>query len=310
MVLEGGLLQRFRAGLTRTREALAERLRFGPNVDAVEALEALEEALIGADVGMPTTMALMDDLRSGGAARARTPDEVLAALHNRVQTILGQETAALNLEPGRLNVVLFVGVNGTGKTTSVARAAHLLKGQGRKVLLAAGDPFRAAAAEQLEIWGSRLGVDVIRQKQGADPAAVAFDAVQAGRARGADVVLIDTAGRLHTQVNLMEELRKIKRVVARVDPTAPHEVLLTLDATNGQNALIQARLFHEVMGVTGIILTKLDSSAKGGIILAIRRELELPIKFVGLGEGMEDLAPFDPALFADALLGELPQSAG
>lgn len=297
----GGLWGRLRAGLAKTRIAFAQRLSFGAGKAAAEIIADLEVALISADVGVATTMELLDGLHRDGLDRAGDGAAVLAALRTRVEELLGDEQPALNIVSGRLNVILVVGVNGTGKTTSVARLAHRLQQENYSVLLAAADTFRAAAIEQLEIWGRRLGVDVIRQQSGADPAAVAFDAVQAGRARGVDVVVVDTAGRLHTQTNLMAELAKIRRVLGKAADGAPHEILLTLDANTGQNALVQARMFHEALGVTGIILTKLDSTAKGGVVLAIKRELDLPVKLVGLGEGLTDMIPFTPAAFADAL---------
>ena len=210
----------------------------------------------------------------------------------------------LTLAPSPPTVVLMVGVNGTGKTTTAAKLAHRLKGDGRRVLLAAADTFRAAAAEQLGIWAQRAGVDLVRHDSGGDPAAVVFDAVSAARARGTDVVICDTAGRLHNKANLMAELQKMVRVAARACPGAPHEVLLVLDASTGQNALIQARVFTEAVSVTGLILTKLDTTARGGIVLAVRRELGLPILFIGVGEGLDDLRPFDPPDFAAAVLGE------
>src|SRR5690606_36843059 len=303
-----GLWGRLRAGLAKTRQAITQRLQLSRDGDAAEMLDRLEEALITADVGVATTMDLLDDLRQAGLDRARSGQEVLEGLRRRVEELVGAEPEPLNIEKGRLNVVLVVGVNGSGKTTSVARLAHRLQNDGYSVLLAAADTFRAAAVEQLVVWGRRLGVDVIRQQQGADPAAVAFDAVQAGRARGVDVVLVDTAGRLHTQVNLMAELEKIRRVIGKAQEGAPHEILLTLDATMGQNALVQARMFPEALGVTGIILTKLDSTAKGGIVLAVQRELGLPVKLVGLGEGMTDMIPFSPQDFVSALFSGLDES--
>lgn len=295
---------RLRKGLAKTRAAISQRLQIGGGVQRAETLDSLEEALIGADVGVETAMTLVDSLRDAGYARADSEEEIMAALRQEVSTLLGTDAVPLNLQPDQINVVLVVGVNGSGKTTTVARLAHYLQNQGYRPLLAAGDTFRAAAIEQLEVWGQRLGVDVIRQQHGADPAAVAFDAVQAGRARGADVVIVDTAGRLHTQVNLMAELEKIKRVLERAQSGAPHETLITLDATSGQNALVQARMFHEALGLTGIVLTKLDSTAKGGVILAVKRELDLPVKLIGLGEGMADMIPFSPAAFIDGLFAD------
>ena len=210
----------------------------------------------------------------------------------------------LNLNPNGLSVILFVGVNGVGKTTTIGKMAHMFKSQGKKVLMAAGDTFRAGAIEQLETWGERVGVDVIKQQSGADPAAVMFDAVQAAKTRGVDILLCDTAGRLQNKVNLMEELNKIYRVIQREVPDAPHEVILVLDATTGQNALSQAKLFGDKTGLTGLVLSKLDGTAKGGIVVAIRQELSLPVKFVGLGEKMDDLQPFDSEQFVHAFFGK------
>jgi fused signal recognition particle receptor len=231
---------------------------------------------------------------------------------NKAQQILREEMVAalrpkngdgrLNLAPGRLNVVLVVGVNGTGKTTTIAKLSRHLQGQGRRVALAAGDTFRAAAIDQLKIWGERAGVPVIAHQPGGDPGAVVFDAMQAAPARGADTLIVDTAGRIHTKFNLMEELKKVRRVVTKIDPEAPHEVLLVLDATTGQNALSQARHFTEAVNVTGLVIAKLDGTAKGGIVFAIAHELGIPIKFVGTGEHLDDLAEFDPEDFVNALL--------
>jgi fused signal recognition particle receptor len=254
-------------------------------------------------------MELIDELRS--EVRKQKIENALdlqPILSEKLVALLKNEesaSSALNVEEGRLNVILFVGVNGVGKTTTIGKMAHMFKEQGKKVLLAAGDTFRAAAIEQLEVWGQRVGVDVIKHQQGADPAAVIYDAIQAAKARGVDVLLCDTAGRLQNKVNLMEELSKINRVVKREIPDAPHEVLLVLDATTGQNAMSQARTFGESSGVTGIVLTKLDGTAKGGIVIAIRNELQIPVKYVGLGEKMDDLQPFDPEQFVHALFAGL-----
>lgn len=270
-------------------------------------IDNLEEALIGADMGVETTLELLDELRDMPFDRRDPVEPLLKALKERLLAMMDVpgKSADLDIHGDRLNVITVVGVNGTGKTTSVARLARRMARDGMKVVLAAGDTFRAAASEQLEVWGERLGVDVIRQQTGADPASVAFDAIQAARARGADAVIVDTAGRLHTQVNLMEELRKIHRVVGRAEPGAPHEVLLTLDATTGQNAVHQAKMFAEAVQVTGIVLTKLDSSARGGVVVAVAHQLGLPVKLVGLGEGADDMETFDPALFVEALLGDM-----
>ncbi|MFM1650737.1 signal recognition particle-docking protein FtsY [Brevibacillus sp. B_LB10_24] len=301
--------QKFTQGLTKTRDVLVgkveELIRRYKKIDD-DFFEELEEILIGADVGVSTVMELIDELRD--EVRKRKIEEAAdlqPILSEKLVALLqgggSEQDASLNIQPSRLNVILFVGVNGVGKTTTIGKMAHMLKQQGNKVLLAAGDTFRAAAIEQLEVWGERVGVDVIKHQQGADPAAVIFDAVQAAKSRGADVLLCDTAGRLQNKVNLMEELAKVHRVLQREIPGAPHEVLLVLDATTGQNAMSQAKTFGQSAGVTGIVLTKLDGTAKGGIVIAIRNELSLPVKYVGLGEKMDDLQPFDPEQFVHAL---------
>jgi len=304
--------QKFTEGLSKTRNLLVEKVedlvRRYKKIDE-SFFEELEEILIGADVGVNTVMELIDELRS--EVRKHKIENALDLQPILSEKLVGllknEETAntALNIEEGRLNIILFVGVNGVGKTTTIGKMAHMFKSQGKKVLLAAGDTFRAAAIEQLEVWGQRVGVDVIKHQQGADPAAVIYDAIQAAKARGADILLCDTAGRLQNKVNLMEELSKVNRVIKRDVPDAPHEVLLVLDATTGQNAMSQARTFGESSGVTGIVLTKLDGTAKGGIVIAIRNELHIPVKYVGLGEKMDDLQPFDPEQFVHALFAGL-----
>ncbi|MNJ51355.1 Signal recognition particle receptor FtsY [compost metagenome] len=269
----------------------------------------MEEILIGADVGVNTVITLIDDLRSEVKKR-RIEDaaELQPILSEKLTELLrGDEDNAMKLNPHGISVILFVGVNGVGKTTTIGKLAHHYKQQGKKVLLAAGDTFRAGAIEQLEVWGERVGVDVVKQQPGSDPAAVMFDAVQAAKQRGVDILLCDTAGRLQNKSNLMEELNKIYRVIQREIPDAPHEVLMVLDATTGQNALSQAKLFGEKSGVTGLVLTKLDGTAKGGIVIAIRQELSLPVKFVGLGEKMDDLQRFDSEQFVHGLFAGLIQ---
>jgi fused signal recognition particle receptor len=298
------LWDRFSAGLTRTRQALAKGLDAVRGTaqpgDVAAAFDDLEAALIGADVGVRVTDRLLSDLRCAGHAD-------VAELRKRLKSLIascgdGVPSSALADGPRPL-VVLFVGVNGVGKTTSVAKLAARYQSQGRRVLLAAGDTFRAAAIEQLQAWGDRLGIEVIAQRPGSDPAAVVFDAATAAKARDADVLLIDSAGRLHTKHALMDELVKIKRVIGRAVPGAPHEILLVLDAATGQNGLAQARVFHEALGVTGIVVTKLDGTAKGGIVLAIMEDLRLPVKLLGLGEEVEALVPFDAEAFAEGLVG-------
>jgi fused signal recognition particle receptor len=298
------VFDRLRASLARTRETFTARLeqvlRQPPGPEFYEALEA---ALVQGDVGIPTAQHIVEQMRL--RRDARDPAAIRTALREILQGLLG-EPAPLRLDPPPA-VVLVLGVNGAGKTTSIGKLAYRLRAEGRSVLLAAADTFRAAAIDQLVIWGNRVGVEVVKHGPGADPAAVVYDAAQAVKARGIDVVIVDTAGRLHTKVNLMEELKKIARVIARELPGAPVERLLVLDATTGQNAIQQARLFHEAVDVTGLILAKLDGSAKGGAVLAIARELNLPVKLVGTGEDLEDLAPFDPATYVDVLLPEIPR---
>jgi fused signal recognition particle receptor len=267
-----------------------------------ELLEDLEEILITADLGMQTTRKLIDALQQRrGRGQLETPEQLRSALMEGLEQLLQLDTRPLNVESAKPYVIMVVGVNGVGKTTTIGKLANQLTRQGKKVLLGAGDTFRAAAAEQLTIWGERAGADVVRHQEGADPGAVAFDAAKAAVARKADVLILDTAGRLHTKVNLMEELKKLRRILDREIPDAPHETLLVLDATTGQNALNQARLFNEAVAIDGIALTKLDGTAKGGIVVAIAAELQLPVRFVGIGEGVDDLRPFDPAMFVEAL---------
>ena len=266
--------------------------------------DELEEVLISADVGVDTSLALVEKLkREANQGDLNEPGRVWEALRRELITMLEADDYSSEVTaPAPPTTILMVGVNGVGKTTSIAKLAQHFKGQGSKVLIGAGDTFRAAAIDQLQVWGRTVGADVIAHQQGGDPGAVVYDAFEAARARSADVLIIDTAGRLHTKSNLMDELGKIRRVLGRLDPTAPHEVLLTLDATTGQNGLTQARQFTEAVNCTGIFLAKLDGTARGGIVLAIRRELGLPILFIGTGEHPEDIAPFDAEQFVDALL--------
>lgn len=301
-----GLFQRLRAKLNRGDSwltyDLANLLPGGRIDDSV--LDELETRLITADVGVETTSRVLESLRKKVQRKELgNLDALIAALRASLLEILRPVEQPLTIEAGVAPfAILVVGVNGAGKTTTIGKLARRLKAAGGKVMLAAGDTFRAAAVEQLQIWGDRNSVPVIAQATGADPAAVMFDAMQAARARRIDVLIGDTAGRLHTQSNLMDELKKVKRVMSRVDERAPHEVLLVLDASQGQNALQQARLFHSALGVTGIVLTKLDGTAKGGIVFAIASELKLPIRFIGIGESAEDFAPFAAEPFVDALL--------
>ena len=292
-----GFLGRLRESLSKSRRALVAELGASFDPGDEEAWERLEEALIRADVGVPATAELVRRLEARGGLT-----DLSAALADEVETLFG-EPPVLASAPEAPTVVLVVGVNGTGKTTTIGKLAQKLSEHGRSVLVGAADTFRAAAEEQLEIWAERAGADFVGASRGADPAAVAFDAVEAGRARGTDVVLVDTAGRLHTQGNLMEELAKVRRVIAGRIDGAPHETLLVVDATTGQNGLQQARLFAEAAGVTGVALTKLDGSAKGGVAIAIAHELAIPVKLVGVGEGLDDLRPFDASDYAHALIG-------
>ncbi len=304
----GGLISRLRRGLSRTRQALGGRMEevfAGKTRIDEELLEDLEEILITADLGVKTTLEVIDELRARVKRRELSDPgrirQVLSEIFLGYLADEADESRPFPDTPHRPAVVLMVGVNGVGKTTSIAKLAWQLKSEGHKVLLAAADTFRAAAVEQLTILAERVGVEIVGQQTGADPGAVAFDALEAAQARGMDVVIVDTAGRLHTQRNLMEELKKVHRVIGQKMPGAPHEVLLVLDATTGQNALAQAKMFTEAVGVTGVIVAKMDGTAKGGIALAIRRELGLPIRFIGVGEQMEDLRPFDRRQFVEAL---------
>ncbi|WML43674.1 signal recognition particle-docking protein FtsY [Neobacillus sp. PS3-40] len=303
--------EKFKEGLTKTRNNFSGKMndlvaRYR-KIDE-DFFEELEEILIQADVGFDTVMKLIDELKLEVKRRnIQDPQEVQAVISEKLIEIYNggeEESTQLNIQEQGLTVILFVGVNGVGKTTTIGKLAHKFKTEGKSVLLAAGDTFRAGAIEQLEVWGDRVGVDVIKQSGGSDPAAVMFDALQAAKSRNVDILLCDTAGRLQNKVNLMKELEKVKRVIEREIPDAPHEVLLVLDATTGQNALIQAKTFKEATNVSGIVLSKLDGTAKGGIVLAIRNELKIPVKFVGLGEKMDDLQEFDAekyvyGLFAD-----------
>jgi len=301
----GGFFRRLRANLRKSREALGAELEASvfQRLDD-EAFERLEETLIYADVGAQTTASVVERLEGeAGAGELAGGDDLTRRLRELLADAarVGEDRIDLRPEP---TVILCVGVNGTGKTTTIGKLAwHLSQELGRSVLLAAGDTFRAAAVEQLGTWAERAGADFVRAAPGSDPGAVAYDAVEAARARGHDVVVVDTAGRLHTQSHLMEELSKVRRVIEKQLPGAPHETLLTIDATTGQNGLRQALLFREAVEVSGIVLTKLDGTAKGGIALAIAQELGVPVKLIGIGEAIEDLRPFDPDDFAQALLG-------
>ena len=304
-----GFFDKLRDGLSRTKQQIVSRFeeivekadtqesRTRP-ID-VDTIEALEELLVSADVGLAATERIVTAVK----ARARRGESLRDLVKQEIRAVF--DTVTPPVTNGQVpHVTLIVGVNGTGKTTTVGKLANLLKSQGKQPLVCAADTFRAAAVEQLEIWATRASVDIVRAKEGSDPAAVVFDAIQSGKARGRDPILVDTAGRLHTRVNLMHELDKIKRVAARAADGAPHEVLLVLDATVGQNGLQQAREFTSVAGVTGIVLTKLDGTAKGGVAVAIAHDLKLPIRYVGVGEGIDDLIPFSPQEYVDALFQE------
>jgi fused signal recognition particle receptor len=304
-----GVLDKLRAGLTKTTERIVNRFEeIVQKADTdeertrsieVDTIEALEELLISADVGIPATERIVTAVR----ARAKPGVSLRSLVKDEILDIFGavDRPAPNGHQP---HVTLIVGVNGTGKTTTIGKLANLLRDAGKQPLVCAADTFRAAAVEQLEIWAKRANVDIVRAREGADPAAVVFDAIQSGKARGRDPILVDTAGRLHTRVNLMNELEKIRRVAGRAAEGAPHEVLLVLDATVGQNGLQQAREFTAVAGVTGIVLTKLDGTAKGGVAVAIAHDLKLPIRYVGVGEGIDDLIPFSPQEYVDAVFRE------
>ena len=300
-----GFFDRLKAGLEKTRKSFTEKIeqviKGYADIDE-EFLDDIEMALLTSDVGVAVTEKLMKDIRAGIKAKEiNQPDDLRPFLAQRISAMLTEDASSMQLPEKSVGVILVVGVNGVGKTTTIGKLGHFYAAQGKKVLLAAADTFRAAAIDQLEIWGQRIGCEVIKHTEGSDPAAVAFDALQAAKARNFDLVIIDTAGRLHNKGNLMEELRKIYRVIGREVEGAPHETLLVLDATTGQNALNQARVFGEVSDVTGVALTKLDGTAKGGVIVAVKSELGVPVKWIGVGEGMDDLRPFDAEEFAQAL---------
>lgn len=297
-------------GLSKTREGIvgkvARLVTTKSKIDDVT-LEQLEEILIGADVGVAATLDIVDSIRKRAKEeRYADASELNTLLHDEIQRQFAgdtDDTDPFHVPSEKPFVIMVVGINGVGKTTSIGKLANIYTKAGKKVVIGSADTFRAAANEQLEIWAKRAGAEIIRQLHGADPAAVAFDAVKSAIATGADVVIIDTAGRLHTKVNLMEELKKIRRVIAKQNEAFPHEVLLVIDASTGQNGLQQAKQFSAASGVTGLVLTKLDGTAKGGIVLAISKEMNLPIKFIGVGEQIDDLQPFDRKAFVEALFG-------
>ena len=300
------LFSAIRNGLKKTRDALAGKIETifegRPTLDE-GTLDELEAVLIQADLGVAATASIIDSVRSRAARGERLDAKgAMDLIEQELMGTLGSDAIPLARADAPPTVIMVVGVNGTGKTTSIGKIAAMLVSKEKRAILAAADTFRAAAIDQLEVWGRRTGCAVVRHQEAADPAAVAFDAYQAARARGVDYLIVDTAGRLHTKSNLMEELKKIKRVIARECPLAPHEVLLVVDATTGQNAIVQARAFNEAVGVTGIVLTKLDGTARGGIVVAITQELGIPVKFVGVGETVDDLKPFEPDQFVQGLL--------
>ena len=300
------LFERLKQGLTKAKQGITDKiddvLKSYTKVDE-ELLEELEEILITADVGVNTTMDIIDNLRDKIKENKITePIEVKEALKNIIEEILTNENSTLNVEKSP-TIILMVGVNGVGKTTTIGKLANRYKQEGKKVLLAAGDTFRAAAIEQLEVWASRSNVDIIKHQEGADPGAVVFDAIKAAKARKVDLLICDTAGRLHNKANLMNELGKVFKIVDREFPEANKEVLLVVDATTGQNAVVQAKTFKEVADITGIVLTKLDGTAKGGVVLAVKSEVDVPVKLIGVGEKVEDLQDFDAKDFSDALFG-------
>lgn len=303
-----GYFSRLKEALQATKQDISHRINeaFGSAESPIteSQIEQLEEALIFSDIGVETSLEVIEKLRKETAGeRYVTSFQARRVLRDCLLEIFSSSSQP-SPQTGHPHIVLVVGVNGVGKTTTIGKLAHRLSQQGEKVLLCAGDTFRAAAVEQLEIWAGRCGADIVKQGSGADPAAVVYDAIAAARARQKSVVLVDTAGRLHSKINLMKELEKIKRVAAREVAGAPHESLLVLDATTGQNGLVQARQFLEVAGINGLVVTKLDGTARGGIVVAIASQLKIPIRFVGLGEGMDDLLPFSPETFVDSLIGE------
>lgn len=299
--------EKLKQGLSKTHQGFVEkidRLFLGKKEIDQDLLDELEALLFEADLGVKTSSQLIEGVRQGlKRGELKEPEKVKGFIKSEILRILksGEKPLEIDFSKTKPFVIMVVGVNGGGKTTTIGKIAYQYSSQGKKVLVGAADTFRAAAIEQLEIWANRVGADLIKQSKGSDPSAVAFDAIHAARARNADLVFIDTAGRLHTKINLMEELKKVNRIIGRECPGAPHEILLVLDATTGQNAITQAKLFNEAVGVTGIALTKLDGTAKGGIIVGITEELKIPIRYVGVGEGMEDLKEFNATEFVEAL---------
>jgi len=299
-----GFFEKIKSGLTKTRDQILTRIEWAVKGRQIEEsdFEAIEEALILSDAGFETTELLVDALKERWKrGSVKTNEDIEPAMEEEVENLLKPIEKQISPESQKPFVILTLGVNGVGKTTTIAKLAAIYQGAGKKVLLGACDTFRAAAVEQLEVWAGRLGIDVVKHAEGSDPAAVAFDATKAAKARGADIVILDTAGRLHTKANLMEEMKKIKRVISKEVSGAPHEVLLVVDATNGQNTLAQAKTFNEALNITGIVVTKLDGTAKGGFILPIAHLMKIPIRYIGVGEKIDDLIPFSARDFAEAL---------
>ena len=300
-----GFFQRLKSSLRKTHEILVtpvDELILGRKKIDEDTFEGLEEILLTSDVGPQTALSLIQKVQKKAGYGEYDKKNVLREyLKEEILAILAERQDPLDISQSQPFVIMVIGVNGSGKTTTIAKLAHQMHSQGKKVLLAAADTFRAAGIEQLEIWGERVGCEMIKQKKGSDPSAVAYDAIHAALARNVDVLIVDTAGRLHTKVSLMEELKKIKRIMGREYPGSPHEVLLVLDSTTGQNAIAQAAMFKKTLGYTGIVLTKLDGSAKGGVIVGISNELKIPIRFIGIGEKMEDLREFNAQEFVEAL---------
>ena len=304
-----GFFEKLKSGLSKTHEGFVEqmdRLFLGKKSIDQDLLDELEALLFQSDLGVKTSNQLIKGVQEGlKRGDLKNPERVREFIKEEILRVLtsGEKPLSIDFSRTKPFVIMVVGVNGVGKTTTIGKIAHQYASQGKKILIGAADTFRAAAVEQLEVWAQRVGADVIKQSKGSDPSAVAFDSIHAAKGRDCDLVFIDTAGRLHTKVNLMEELKKMKRIISRECPGAPHEVLLVLDATNGQNAISQAKLFHEAVGVTGIALTKLDGTAKGGVLVALADRFGLPIHAIGVGEQIDDLQPFDPEEFARALVG-------
>lgn len=305
---KSGFFERLKFGLSKTRSSISGKIndlvKMSRKLDD-DFWEELEEILIQADIGVNTSLKLVEQVRQSARKQKKTDSsEVMELIAAEVGEMLKTDHNALNLSPEGLTIILVVGVNGAGKTTTIAKLAYRLKSENKRVILAAADTFRAAAIDQLQIWADRVGLDLIKHQEGADPGAVVFDAISAARSRKADVLIIDTAGRLQNKTNLMKEITKIRKIIEREVPEGPNEVLLVLDATTGQNAISQAKIFLEATGVSGIVLTKLDGTAKGGIVLTIATELDIPVKLVGIGEKMDDLRDFEPETFARALFEE------